>query len=105
MKTLRVLSSKPLSQESKEKIENLFSKKVEGKAEFVYDRLRPSTNRDGDVFLLHRKLRNSCKKKKRWYNRGGAKRRRKEKKVPQSIFFRSDINTFKRNDGCEVKED
>ena len=49
----------------------------------------------------HRKLRNSCKKKKRWYNRGGAKRRRKEKKVPQSIIFRSDINTFKRNDGCE----
>lgn len=37
MKTLRVLSSKPLSKESKEKIENLFSKKVEGQAEFVYE--------------------------------------------------------------------
>ena len=37
MKTLRVLSSKPLSQESKEKIEILFRKKVEGQAEFVYE--------------------------------------------------------------------
>ena len=37
MKTLRVLSSKPLSQESKEKIENLFRKKVEGQVEFVYE--------------------------------------------------------------------
>ena len=36
MKTLRVLSSKPLAQESKEKIENLFIKKVEGQVEFVY---------------------------------------------------------------------
>ena len=37
MKTLRVLSSKPLSQESKEKIENLFRKKVESQVEFVYE--------------------------------------------------------------------
>ena len=37
MKTLRVLSSKPLAQESKEKIENLFRKKVEGQVEFVYE--------------------------------------------------------------------
>ncbi|MBQ9715255.1 MAG: F0F1 ATP synthase subunit delta [Clostridia bacterium] len=37
MKTLRVLSSKPLSQESKEKIEILFRKKVEGQADFVYE--------------------------------------------------------------------
>jgi len=37
MKTLRVLSSKPLSQESKEKIENLFRKKVEGQVDFAYE--------------------------------------------------------------------
>lgn len=37
MKTLRVLSSKPLSQESKEKIEILFRKKVEGQVDFVYE--------------------------------------------------------------------
>ena len=37
MKTLRVLSCKPLSQESKEKIENLFRKKIDGEAEFAYE--------------------------------------------------------------------
>ena len=37
MKTLRFLSSKPLAQESKEKIENLFRKKIEGQLEFVYE--------------------------------------------------------------------
>lgn len=36
MKTLRVLSSKPLSDESKQKIESVFCKKIDGELSFVY---------------------------------------------------------------------
>ena len=37
MKTLRVLSSKPLSNESRQKIENLFKKKLGEEAGFAYE--------------------------------------------------------------------
>lgn len=37
MKTLRVLSSKPLADDSKRQIENLFKKKIGEDAEFAYE--------------------------------------------------------------------
>ena len=43
----------------------------------------------------------SCKKKKGGIIEEEQKEGAKKKKVPQSIIFRSDINTFKRNNGCE----